>query len=313
MSRRAFLGGELIPFLKDRFPCVDANLVVPHGLAGRSAKAQEKVFGGDVEAGADRIIMTQDRFYQYFCQDVNKSTERVIIYSPFITQDRLAIMEPSLNAAIERGVKVFVITKALGDRGKREMRNYRMLENALVNWGVVVIHKRRMHEKLAIIDNSVLWVGSLNILSFSSTQEIMERRFSKNIVDDFIKTLRVYDLLREYEGGKPSCPICDSEIVASEGRDDPFFWRCIVDNCYSRNIDQPPLKSGIITCSNCGGKVEFGEWGGKPHWRCIENKMHRQKIAKTHLMLPEMRSIITKNELIRLDKIFSIQNNLKKR
>ena len=306
LSKKAFLGGKLIPFLKERYPCVDANLVVPYGLASRSADAQAKVFGGRVEADADRIIMTQDRFYPIFCGDMNDAKDRIIIYSPFITQDRLAIMEPSLKSAVEHGVKVFVITKALGDRGKRELSQYRMLESTLEKWGVVVIHKRRMHEKLAIIDNSILWIGSLNILSFSSTQEIMERRFSKNVVEDFIKTLRVYDLLREYGDGKPTCPICQSEVVASEGRDDPFYWRCIVDDCYSRSIDQAPIKSGIITCSNCGGKVEYGEWGGKPHWRCIENRMHRQKIARTHLQLPEMQKIIPKRAVKKLEKQFGL-------
>lgn len=310
LAKNAFLGGELIPFLKERFPCVDANSVVPYGLASRSADAQAKVFGGKVESDADRIIMTQDRFYPFFCGDVNDAKERVIIYSPFLTQDRLAVMEPSLKSAVERGVKIFVITKALCDRGRRELSNYRMLESTLEKWGIVVIHKRRMHEKIAIIDNSILWIGSLNIMSYSSTQEIMERRFSKNVVEDFIKTLRLLDLLREYEDGSPTCPICKSEVVASEGRDEPYYWRCVVDDCYSRSIDQPPINSGLISCSNCGGKVEYGDWGDKPHWRCIENKMHRQKVARTHLMLPEMREIIPKRELNKLLNLFGLKEKL---
>ncbi len=78
-----------------------------------------------------------------------------------------------MKSAVERDVRVFVITKALGDRGKRELSNYRMLERTLENWGIVVIHKCKMSWKLAIIDNSILWIGSLNILSFSATQEIV--------------------------------------------------------------------------------------------------------------------------------------------
>jgi predicted nucleic acid-binding Zn-ribbon protein len=306
LAKKAFVGSELIPFIKERFPCVDAKFVVPEGLADRSAKAQNTVFGGGVEPNADRIIMTQDKFYSFFRDDINKAKERVVIYSAFITQDRLAIMEPSLRAAVERGVMVFIITKALEDRGKRELNTYRMLEKTLEKWSVVVIHKRHMHEKLAIIDNSILWIGSLNILSFSSTQEIMERRYSKNVVQDYIKTLRLNELLREYEAGFPTCPICKREVVASEGRDDPYYWRCVLDGCYSRSIDQPPIEGGIITCSNCGGRVEYGEWGGKPHWRCVENRMHRQKIAKTHLMLPEMRKIIPKREIKKLERAFGI-------
>jgi len=68
------------------------------------------------------------------------------------------------------------------------------------------------------------------------------------------------------------------------------------------------MKGGIIICnnSNCGGQVEYGEWGGNPVWRCLENHRHRQKVARTHLRLPKMREIIPKKELRRLDKLFGI-------
>ena len=96
-------------------------------------------------------------------------------------------------------------------------------------------------------------------------------------------------------------------MVASEGRNDPYYWKCVVDGCYSRSIDQPRITNGIIVCTNCGGKVEYGEWGEKPAWRCIENRRHRQKIVKTHLRLPKMRKIIPPDELEKLDKMFQIQ------
>ena len=56
-----------------------------------------------------------------------------------------------------------------------------------------------MHEKLVFIDDEVLWHGSLNPLSFSDTQEIMERRHSKAVVEDYQRTLRLEELLGAYE------------------------------------------------------------------------------------------------------------------
>jgi len=306
LSKKAFLGADLIPFLLDRYVLVDALNIVPAGLAARAAKAQTSILGGDVEPNATRLVVTQEHFYPMLRGDLTRTKRRVAIYSAFITPDRLGQLEPPIRAAVERGVRVYVITKARGDRGKRELSTYRMLEEALGSWGVVVIHKRRMHEKLVFIDDEILWMGSLNPLSFSNTQEIMERRKSREVVDDFIRTLRLNELLSEYEDGPPSCPICGSEVVASEGADDPFYWRCVEEDCYSRSIDQPPLEGGIITCANCGSKIEYGEWGGKPHWRCLENRQHRQKIARTHVLLPKMRAIVPKRELRKLDKFFGI-------
>jgi hypothetical protein len=46
--------------------------------------------------------------------------------------------------------------------------------------------------------------------------------------------------------------------------------------------------------------------GGKPAWRCAENRRHHQRIARAHLLLPEMRALVPKRELQRLDKIFKI-------
>jgi hypothetical protein len=163
-----------------------------------------------------------------------------------------------------------------------------------------------MHEKLIFIDDDIIWIGSLNTLSFSDTQEIMERRVSRNVFNDYVRTLRLNELINEYEDGCPKCPICGSEVVASEGRKEPYYWRCVQDNCYKRSIDQPTIEGGKITCSNCAGKLEYGEWGGKPHWRCIGNRKHRQPIARTHLLLPEMRKIIPKKELKKLDEMFGI-------
>src|SRR5213083_1647347 len=83
---------------------------------------------------------------------------------------------------------------------------YAEIEQGLRNWGVRVVHKRGMHEKPVIIDSQVLWQGSLNPLSFSSTQEIMERRASREIVADYGRVLRLDDLLAVYQANETRCP-----------------------------------------------------------------------------------------------------------
>jgi hypothetical protein len=302
-GRRAFLGRELLPALRGH-PVVDALEVVPAGLAARAAKAQSAVLGGEVEPDADRVAVTQRHFFPMLAGDLARARRRVVIYSPFITENRLGQLEPQIKAAVARGVQFFVVTKPGADRSARDVPNYRLIEEFLADWGVVVVHKRRMHEKLVFIDDTVLWSGSLNPLSFADTQEIMERRRSAQVVADYAKTLRLSELVGEYQEGAPACPICGSEIVASEGRDDPYFWRCIEEHCYSRNIDGPRLMNGMVNCANCGAPVEFGEWGNEYKWRCTANARHRQNIARTHLRLPAMRRLVPKRALRQLDREF---------
>jgi len=306
-SKKSFVGNQLIPFLRDNYTSVNALDVVKTGLAARAAKAQTAVYGGNVEADKNRLVMTHEHFYTFLRADLAKAKNRLAIYSPFLTQNRLAQVEPQIRSAVERGVRVYVVTKALCERGKRELSQYRILERALTTWGVTVVHKQGMHEKLIFIDSNILWAGSLNPLSYSNTGEHMERRVSRGVFNDYVQKLRLNELISEYNDGSPTCPICGNEVVAREGPEDPFYWRCIIKDCYTRSIDQPPLKDGVIKCK-CGGEVEYGEWGGKPAWRCIENRHHHQRVARTHLRLPKMRAIVPKRKLRELDKHFRISS-----
>ena len=305
-SKKAFLGREFIKHLRRNFPLVDAREVVISDLFARAADTSTRVYGGVITPEADRVVVTKDRVYPMLRGDIANAQKHIVIYSPFITESRLRSVAPQIRAAVDRGVQVYVVTKTHDDRGKQERSQYRMIERALTDWGVVVIHKGRMHEKVIFIDDDVIWSGSLNPLSFSDTQEVMERRASRRVSADYAKTLRLGELIAEYSDGTPECPICGSEMTAQEGRDDPYYWRCVQPHCYTRSIDQPRIEGGVITCSNCGGSLEFGSWGDNPAWRCTDNRRHRQRVALTHLQLPKMQALIPERELAELQRQFGI-------
>lgn len=307
LSKNAFIGARMLPYLQERYRQQSALEIVPAGLAARAAKSMDTVLEGDVEPDASRLVVSQEQFYPLLRGDIARADRRVVIYSPFLTQHRLGWLEPHLRAAADRGVDVCVVTRALADRGKRELAEYRMLEAALRNWGVTVLHKRLMHEKLVFVDDEVLWSGSLNPLSFSNTQEIMERRVSQRVSQDYASKLRLNEVLAACVGGNPRCDVCGFEMVLGEGRRE-LYWRCMNSDCgYSRDFDAPAAQHGLITCGKCGGRVEFGEWGANPSWRCLTNRRHHQKIARAHLLLPKMRGIIPSRELGKLDRRFGIE------
>ena len=306
LSKKAFFGKEFLRVLQARYPKVSALDVVPVGLGVRAAKAQSAASGGDVEADRDRLVVTQEHFYPLLRNDLANAKERVVIYSPFLTENRIAQLHTSILAAVERGVRVFVVTKTITDRNERDKATYRALNRTLMEWGVVIVPKAGMHEKLVFVDDDIIWVGSLNPLSFSNTQETMERRKSTAVSSDYAKTIRLSELVREYRDGRPSCPICRSEMIATEGRDDPYYWKCCQPDCYTRSIDEPPIGDEIL-CHSCGAAVAFGKWGEADAWRCVENSRHRQNVGRTHLRLPKMQAIVPPPDLRRLAKKWNIE------
>lgn len=305
-AKNAFIR-RLIDHLRATHPVVNAADVIPTGLAVRAARASfTREAGGAVEA--ERLVVLQDRFYEHLHRDLADARTRVVFYSPFVTQDRVASLEPHLKAATERGVAISVVTKPLGER-KGDAGVYRQMEAALASWGCQVVHKKGMHEKLVFVDDAILWSGSLNPLSFSNTQEVMERRASSEVVSDYASILRLNELIGAYvlrEAGPGTCPFCEEEIIAAEGGDDPFYWRCVNDRCFTRSIGAPMPRDGMVVCQSpgCGAAVEFGQWGDDHVWRCAVNVRHRTRIGRSHLRLPKMRALIPKRELVKLDKTF---------
>jgi superfamily I DNA and/or RNA helicase len=306
LSKNAFLGREFLPFLQQFYKKVNALDIVPAGLSARAAQTQSVTFGGNIEPSAARLVVMQDNFYPIFLGDISRAKKRIVIYSPFITSDRLATLEPQIKAAADRHVRVYVITKPQSERGRREIAQYQGMERALLEWNAFVIHKIGMHEKLVFVDDEIVWSGSLNPLSYSNTQEIMERRRSREVVEDFVSTLRLNELIGAYDAGDDKCPICGREMMPAEGAEDPFYWRCSEEGWYSRSVDDPPLRGGMLTCHNCGSPIEFGEWADKPAWRCVKNRHHHQRVHRNHLRLPRMRALVPKRTLHKLDKQFGI-------
>jgi phosphatidylserine/phosphatidylglycerophosphate/cardiolipin synthase-like enzyme len=306
-GKKAFLGALLRKL--DGAPRVQAEDVVPVGLSARAAQAQGLAFGEAAEpTGSERVVVTQREFDGLFLPDLQSAQRRVVIYSPFITHNRLNVVGPQLRAAVERDVRVYVVTKALSDRTRGDAPAYRELMRTLRHWGLIVVPKKAMHEKLVFIDDDVAWVGSLNPLSFSNTREIMQRLRSRKIADDFRRTLQLDIAFSSYEQGETSCPICGAEIALAEG-DRGTYRRCVVPGCYARSLTDPPLRSGKMACHTCGGELYYGSWGDKPHWRCKENKQHRMPVHVNHLRLPGMVGLLTKTEQRRLEGMFAKEHS----
>lgn len=123
---------------------------------------------------------------------------------------------------------------------------------------------------------------------------------------DYAHVLRLDDLLAAYRSNETRCPYCGGEVVAAEGPNEPFYWRCIEDGCFTRSIGDPMPVDGRVVCHSCGGALEFRWPNADPFWGCTDNHRHRQRVARTHLRLPTMREVIPKAELKRLERRFNV-------
>ncbi len=138
-------------------------------------------------------LHNEQSFYRAFVYDLKRCTGAVVIESPYLTVKRAQNLAPIFKKLAKRGVKVRINT--------REPRHHtpQLRQEA---WAAIAILQRvgvkvylcndLRHRKLAVIDNTILWEGSLNILSQSRSREIMRRTVSKELCKQMVRFTKMY-------------------------------------------------------------------------------------------------------------------------
>jgi PLD-like domain len=167
-------------------------------------------------------------FLDRFRVDLSNSGEEVVILSPFLSRNRAIHYYPILMSLTARGVKVDVYTKPQNEQPESLREPYWQVESGLIQSGVSVHTRSGMHEKVGIVDNQILWHGSLNILSHSNTRESMLRFESTDLVQEIIAELQLglepatTKAVRGENTGddelmdSPPCPICAGRMISYE-------------------------------------------------------------------------------------------------
>lgn len=284
--------GNLLHYLLDvkKLPLQDAKTLFP-----QLTYAPKGMRAWDGNLSSQHIICREDSFYDYFLEDIQQCKEKLTIYSPFITQNRLSSLLPHFADALIKGCSITVVTKAISDRGKTELEYYKKCENELHDLGINIIHKKGMHEKLVFVDDSVVWMGSLNALSFTGfTGEIMHRHCDKKIAEEYAKIFDIEHLIEVAQNAKEQiCPICGSEMLVAESDSGGFYWTC-ENRDYTRQPTQQYPSDGIIRCK-CGAPYTFA-MKNQPRWVCSADPSHYQLMRENDLKLEKMLALIPKNE-----------------
>ena len=143
----------------------------------------------------DSKLYDEKTFYPAFIKDLNNCGGELIVESPFITRRRLQYLLPTLQKLKARKVRIIINTKDPYELDEdRRNEAYRSVAS-LQHKGVQVIYTHGHHRKLAIIDRSILYEGSLNILSQNRSSEIMRRTESVRLAWQTIKFVRLEDHL----------------------------------------------------------------------------------------------------------------------
>lgn len=134
-------------------------------------------------------------FYPAFIKDLNNCGSELIIECPFITKRRLQCLLPTLRMLKERKVRIIINTKDPIELDEERREDAYRAVASLQHKGIQVIYTHGHYRKLAIIDRSILYEGSLNILSQNRSSEIMRRTKSVQLAWQMVRFVGVDKIL----------------------------------------------------------------------------------------------------------------------
>lgn len=281
--------GSLLKYLIKKYPLIDSKMHFPQmtytrpsSIVGKNNYTSEKCLGSV--------------FISKLQTEIQCAKDRIIIYSPFLTQNAITQLLPYFADAIHRNCEIVIITKPIEEFKGSERQRRLECEAILLKNNLQIVHKKKMHEKFAFIDDEIVWTGSLNILSFNgNTQEVMSRCFSKTNAQEWFELLdiqHVLDALHSKEELK--CPVCGKEVMMAESKNYGYYWLCSnSQGCgWNRNPRSQYPHDSKLVCPDCGCNYVFS-MEDEPRWECTKNpKQHYRKIKKMDLKLVKMWNLI---------------------
>ncbi len=103
--------------------------------------------------------------------------------------DSEQVMLNVLSSGINNVAKLTIITRPESDYKEKDKLAFAEMVNSIRGTGASIIFKSNIHQKFAIIDQRIVWYGSINLLSFGSAEESVMRLDSINIGNELIGTI----------------------------------------------------------------------------------------------------------------------------
>ena len=192
-------------------------------------------------------IFTEGTFYPAFQADLKNASKSIVLFSPFMTSYGTGRWVDVLRVKVDAGLSVRLVTRPPGNHGGMLEKGLHELIESVQALGITVDLRQNMHEKFAIIDDKILWHGSLNIFSHRDTSESMLRipspevceQMSQFVTSPIRKDSSKKERVNLAKKENPECPECGELMIWKDGRYGIYF-ECLL---------------------SCGGKIDLARTG----------------------------------------------------
>jgi len=138
---------------------------------------------------SDKISMIYDvnSFAEVMKNDFSEAKKEILIVSPFLRKKRVEIILEWLKEVLKMGVSITVMTRP-AESYKEPERIKECIE--YLQSVITVVQKDNIHQKYILIDNRLVWYGSINLLSYGSSEESIMRLESRELAGELEELIK---------------------------------------------------------------------------------------------------------------------------
>ena len=148
-----------------------------------------KAKGEDISSASMDIIYDRESFSPVFINDIAAAQKEILIVSPFVRKRRSLQMMQHLKPAISSDVRVVVVTRPVDEYKPADQSSLREILGLFKKNEMHVVLKPNIHQKFAIMDQKVIWYGSINYLSYGNAEESVMRIESAHIAGALLESI----------------------------------------------------------------------------------------------------------------------------
>ena len=137
------------------------------------------------------IIFDNSNFLPVYSNDIMNASREILIVSPFATKKRTFQMAKNLKIAYANNVNIIILTRPAEEYKLKDLSTWQEAIDELKSSGATLVLKSNIHQKFAIIDQKIIWYGSINLLSYGSAEESMMRIINPGIASELIESINI--------------------------------------------------------------------------------------------------------------------------
>lgn len=131
-------------------------------------------------------IFDSRSFLPIFEHDMQSAKHEVVICSPLLRKAQMMQIMKLLSLAQLNGVRTTIITHPVDSYKPADQPGIIALTKTISDYNIHIIVKSNVHQKFAVVDQSIVWYGSINLLSYRAAEENIMRLENMEIAEELL-------------------------------------------------------------------------------------------------------------------------------